>query len=250
MQDYQHIENTIEFFDLKRSFREQVEEFEKSVYVSNNLLNKLLDTFNKLEKVGNKLDPQNYSVKLAKLKEILFEVQAQKKYNKFDFDKIFNKLDSLKQPEVFGQLDELTDHKSNDIVEHIEDTLDPKDRSLYLAFNFNGVNFIVKNLPRKIVHNVDVHKKTVLVKGTKHEIFPKYNLGEDSQNYIRNPKCNLLILEVQDNIYKCFHFDYLDNLVFFTQENFEKKLIPLSNPIGEITKYLNWKDRRYYWLEV
>lgn len=202
-----------------------------------------------------KLDSSYYTIKVNKLKILIDDLFKDKKYNRLDFDKIFNKIDGLKQSDSIEFLDETLKNRieklSGGLLPYLNKDIDYKDNSLYLLFNFDSVNFVIKNYPRKIIRNVDVFQKKVEVRGKIYDIFPGGNFGKDRENAKRrNPYCNLLIVQLDESDFRCFHFDYIENLVHFTGDNLAKRKNSVSISIPFISSYIRWRGNRYYYIEL
>jgi hypothetical protein len=245
---------TRKFFDLRLKLKSEIESIEKDIYERTKFLDGALETFRDLQTISEKLDSPYFEIRLRKLEILLLRLKDSKKYKKMEFDRIFSVIEKIKQSDSVEFLNEALKNKIEKIAEshikikdHIEKSPETKDQT-YL-FNYAGVNFVTRGFPRKIVYDVDADKNFVRISEKRYPIFPKTSLNPlQTEEEMILKSTNLLILKLKKT-YCCFRFDYFDIISEMNYEDLKRKLRKLDEPISGIEKYMNWKDKRYYYLD-
>lgn len=243
---------TREFFDLKNKLVEEIEIYEKKVYSEKENLEQIQKTFNRLWEMLDKNESEYFRLRLDTLDKLLRRNAEKRAYKKIEFDRIFKVLDKIKQDDSVEFLNEAIKNRIEKISEKIvfsQQKNKPVEKDGFYLFNYNSLNFLVRNYPCKTLQETDATKNFVKIKGERYPIFPSYlRLGNEPIEF-QLEYCNLLILKI-GNGYKCFRYHEMELITDLTHSSIQSKLIPLSESIQNVKHYIRIRGKRVYYLDL
>lgn len=236
------------FFDLKLSFQRDLEKVEKSVYELSKELENLRLKQERLSKLVQKQDNEYFKIKVQSLELHLRKLRAKKGYRQLEFDRIFKILSQIKQTDKVELLDEAIKSKIEKIAEKRakqkkRKNFIPERENRYLIFNFQKTLYMVRSLPKRILHEVPYSKKNLTYKGKKFPIFPSYV----SSVFNESEKSNIIILRKGLEFF-ALRYDFFEDEIELTSNELQNKLIEIENPLPFLKHSIKWKGMKCYYI--
>jgi hypothetical protein len=242
------VNETREFFDLKKRLKLELENLEKKVYSEKEVFSKVSRTFDSLKEITIKTNSNYFKLKLETLENLLNKLLEKRKYKKIEFDRIFKTLEKIQENETVEFLDLALKSRIEKISEKIVYTnqqVQKKENQSYYLFSFNNLFYLCRFYPTKFIYEADSSKQFVRIKNERYPIFPIYtNSNKSSLEY-----SNILILKLPSS-YKCFRYDKLEKIDDLNTDELKSRLIDLDIQMGDLKSYLRYKGKRVHYLDI
>ena len=243
------VHNNKDFYDLKAKAEILFDRIEKSTFYNNEQMYQFEGLLRNLLSIAKQEKFNYYEERLKSIQEKFELFRAKKSYKKSEFNRIHSLLNKLNEKDTSIQISsiyyEKKAKKNTDINENIDKIIPSFDK--YLVLQFQESIFVVPNVYKKVVKNIDYSVKYLSYNNKKISIFPLSPLQIEYPN-LKPEKSNLLILRLLDG-YRCIRFDSLLAEETMGENELKERKVETGSNMEDLKHFIVWKGRNCFFLD-
>jgi hypothetical protein len=243
------VHNNKDFYDLKAKAEILFDRIEKSTFYNNEQMYQFEGILRNLLSIAKQEKSNYFEERLKSIQEKFELFRAKKSYKKSEFNRIHSLLNKLNEKDTSNQISsiyyEKKAKKNTDINEDIDKIIPSFDK--YLILQFQESIYVVPNVYKKVVKNIDYSVKYLSYNNKKISIFPLSPIQIEYPN-LKPEKSNLLILRLLDG-YRCIRFDSLIAEETMEENELKERKIETGSNMEDLKYFIVWRGRNCFFLD-
>ncbi len=244
------IDETRKFYDLKNEIFAELGSLENSIYEQNSKLDDLDRKIEKLYTVALELKNDYFVLRIQTIRNLYRKLRTRKGYRQVEFDRLFRLCQKLQESNSVDFFNEAIQKRIQKISANYhaqklnqKPSLEDLRENKYLVYTFQKMYFLVKSLPKRILHNVPYSRKRIRLLEETLDLFPFVPFENTPQGVSK-------VMILRHGIdFKPLRFDAIQSEIELFPEEIQKKAKVLSGIGGGIKKFYKWKGNNCYFIE-
>ncbi len=242
------VQTTKHFYDLKAKAENLLDKIEKSTFYNNEQMYQFESLLKSMLSAANQEGLIYFQERLKSIQEKFESFRSKKAYRKNEFNRLHSLLGKLNESDKSNLISNLYNEKQNktniDSEEGIVNLSPSFDK--YLILKFQESIFVVPNVHKKILNNINYTVKYLSFNRKKVSIFPLAPLKVDHPDPSAESS-KLLVLRFI-NGYKCVRFDNLLSEEVFEENELKDRMKESGSNLEELKSFIIWRGRNCFFL--
>jgi hypothetical protein len=239
---------TKQFYDLKAKAEVLLDKIEKSIFYNNEQMYQFESLLQSMLSTANQEGLLYFQERLKSIQEKFETFRTKKSYRKNEFNRLYSLLGKLNEGDKLNLISNVYNERQNktniDSGEMIVKLVPSFDK--YLILQFQESIYVVPNVHKKILNNINYTIKYLSFNRKKVSIFPLAPIKVDLP-FPKSESSKLIVLRFIDG-YRCVRFDKLLSEEVFDDNELKERMKDSGSRLEDLRSFIVWRGRNCLFL--